>query len=162
MTEKTAERKAVPERVTARELAQMLDGNKDGIYLTKEIDKLAKNSGLFIVFPSDDRESVWISYYGAIHGSCDQTGDGICRDGTAIRHVPGRSIPITMVGDEIRSHDGISRIFTDVPSEKFSLLFDDDPDDYARGLVIDMSIFDDVEREAEARATAEKRDDGAL
>ncbi|MEE8658547.1 hypothetical protein CGLAMM_02640 [Acetobacteraceae bacterium EV16G] len=50
------------------------------------------------------------------------------------------------------------RVTADIPSVDF-LIRTDDGDNAAYGLVIDMSVFDDLEREAAARA-AQKHEAG--
>lgn len=136
---------SAPEKVTAYELALRLHGMTMTGVLSKETRDLAASNRLIVCYPRwdvKDPSSLAIGFLGAKNGCCQNQSNEI---------LDGCRVLLVHFIQEIGF-----RIVADIPSVSF-LMKDDRGYDEAFGLVIDMSVFDDLEREA-----AEKRDDGAL
>lgn len=139
---------SAPQKVTAYELALRLHNRRLEEVRSEEMASVAAKNGLIFCYPewNDDTENdICIEFLGSMNAACPAESGGIL--------VGSEVIALDLITDEHCLH-----VTANVPSVGF-LIRTDDGDNAAFGIVISMSVFDDLEREAAARA-AQKHEAG--
>lgn len=136
------------EKVTAYELALRLHNRRLEEVRSEEMASVAAENGLVVCYPewnADTEADIYIAFLGDMTGGCPADSGGILH-GTQV-------IALDLITDEHCLH-----VTADIPSVGF-LIRTDDGDNAAYGLVISMTVFDELERETAAH-TAQKHEAG--